>query len=332
MTEPQHDNTEGKPVSPSGGARRLLLRAAMVLAVVAFLSASAGSLLSLFARDSWRLELFCHFRVQYFWLLAAALVVFALRRRWLLLAAAAAFAVANAAQIVPLYFGRDVAATDAAPVRIMSLNVHFLNRDFDAVLDLIRRDKPAVIFLMEVTPAWIEALKVLHKEYPYEQVMPKHDSAGIALYSHYKIVDLEVKKLSQVGLPTLVAGIELPGGRLTLLATHPASPGSAANFRDRNLQLAEVAQLARERSGPVMLVGDMNTTSWSPYFQDMLRVSGLRDSRYGFGVEPTWPWFPLPLRIPIDHCLVSPEVTVLNRRVGPAVGSDHRPILVDFAL
>ena len=38
-----------------------------------------------------------------------------------------------------------------------------------------------------------------------------------------------------------------------------------------------------------MLMGDMNCTSWSPYFQDMLTVSGLRDSRRGFGVEGSWP-------------------------------------------
>jgi endonuclease/exonuclease/phosphatase (EEP) superfamily protein YafD len=38
------------------------------------------------------------------------------------------------------------------------------------------------------------------------------------------------------------------------------------------------------------------------------------------------------LRIPIDHCLVSPSVAIVDRRVGPPVGSDHLPVFVDFAI
>ena len=39
----------------------------------------------------------------------------------------------------------------------------------------------------------------------------------------------------------------------------------------------------------------------------------------------TWP-----SRLPvmaIDHVLVSPELSVSSLRVGPAIGSDHRPVL-----
>ena len=184
---------------------------------------------------------------------------------------------------------------------------------------------------MEVTPGWADAMKVLDQEYPYTEVLPSHSPSGVALYSRYKITDLEVKRIPGIGLPTIVAGIETPRGRMTLVATHPASPGSAEHFEARNMQLAEVAELAAQRSGPVMLVGDLNTTSWSPFFADLLSVSGLRDSRLGYGVEPSWPWFPLPLRIPLDHCLVSPEIAIANRRIGPPIGSDHRPLLVDFS-
>jgi endonuclease/exonuclease/phosphatase (EEP) superfamily protein YafD len=82
-----------------------------------------------------------------------------------------------------------------------------------------------------------------------------------------------------------------------------------------------------------MVLGDLNTTSWSPYFRDLVADSGLLDSRRGFGVEPSWPSFGLPLlRIPIDHGLVSPAVSVLDRRIGPAAGSDHLPLVIDFAL
>jgi endonuclease/exonuclease/phosphatase (EEP) superfamily protein YafD len=291
----------------------------------------AATLAGFNGRQGWRWELLCHFRVQYFWALASACALLALLRHWFLAATALVLATANLAVIVPLYFGpNDLPATDSA-IKILSLNVHFLNRDFEPTLALIRQEKPDVIFLMEFTPAWAEAMKVLDTDYPYSHLIPRHSPAGVALFSRHEITDLQVHELHDVRLPTLIAGIATPHGRLTVLGTHPASPGSAEHFDARNRQMAEVAQLAAERSGPVVVLGDMNCTSWSPYFADLLHVSQLRDSRLGYGVEPTWPWFPLPLRIPIDHGLVSREVSVVNRRVGPAVSSDHRPLLLEVS-
>ncbi len=48
--------------------------------------------------------------------------------------------------------------------------------------------------------------------------------------------------------------------------------------------------------------------------------------------QATWNarrWVP---RIPIDHVVVSPEVKVIARRVGPDVGSDHLPIEATLAI
>jgi endonuclease/exonuclease/phosphatase (EEP) superfamily protein YafD len=58
----------------------------------------------------------------------------------------------------------------------------------------------------------------------------------------------------------------------------------------------------------------------------------LRDSQLGFGVQPSFPTFSWAIRIPIDHCLVSPEVVVLDRKLAPSVGSDHFPVMVELAL
>jgi endonuclease/exonuclease/phosphatase (EEP) superfamily protein YafD len=57
----------------------------------------------------------------------------------------------------------------------------------------------------------------------------------------------------------------------------------------------------------------------------------LRDTRAGFGIQASWPTQIPPLGIPLDHCLVSPELVVLDRRLGPAVGSDHRPVILELA-
>lgn len=86
-------------------------------------------------------------------------------------------------------------------------------------------------------------------------------------------------------------------------------------------------------AGPRLVIGDFNTTSCPPHFQSFTNTAGLRDSRTGSGIQPTWPalWFH-PLQICVDHCLVSPHFIVRNRTTGPNVGSDHYPIIVDLAL
>ena len=67
-----------------------------------------------------------------------------------------------------------------------------------------------------------------------------------------------------------------------------------------------------------MLMGDLNCTSWSPYFQDMLSESGLRGLAAGlWRARGAGRHLPLPLRIPIDHCLMTPDVSIKapqNRR------------------
>ena len=46
----------------------------------------------------------------------------------------------------------------------------------------------------------------------------------------------------------------------------------------------------------------------------------------------SWPAEYCPLGITIDHCLVSPDIEVKQRLVGPDVGSDHLPVIVDLLL
>jgi endonuclease/exonuclease/phosphatase (EEP) superfamily protein YafD len=85
---------------------------------------------------------------------------------------------------------------------------------------------------------------------------------------------------------------------------------------------------------PKILVGDLNTSLWSPYYAHLIRQTGLDNARRGFGLLPTWPaYMPWPfLMIPIDHCLVSPDIGVIKMRTGRNIGSDHLPIVVDMVV
>ena len=69
----------------------------------------------------------------------------------------------------------------------------------------------------------------------------------------------------------------------------------------RNEQLLKLAEFARQTPHPLLLLGDLNLTPWSPYFERLLAGSGLRDSRDGRGLFPTWPVGWPPLWIPVSY-------------------------------
>lgn len=136
--------------------------------------------------------------------------------------------------------------------------------------------------------------------------------------------------LGEIQVASIHAVLERPSGPLHLLATHPLPPGGADYAAWRNEQLANVAHFIGAVEGEAVVIGDLNTTPWSPYFKQLCRDADLRDSAKGFGLQVSWPTFCWPLGIPIDHCLVSPAIGVVDRRTGPNIGSDHSPLIVEL--
>jgi endonuclease/exonuclease/phosphatase family metal-dependent hydrolase len=90
--------------------------------------------------------------------------------------------------------------------------------------------------------------------------------------------------------------------------------------------------LARESTLPVVMLGDLNLTPYAPPFDRLLRDGRLHDAMRGRGWQPTWRAGFWPLALRIDHVLVSPGLCVEEATVGPAVGSDHRPVLARLRL
>ncbi len=74
-------------------------------------------------------------------------------------------------------------------------------------------------------------------------------------------------------------------------------------------------------SGLVREQGDLNAAPWNRHFRRLVKRSGLIDSSKGRGIQPTWPSNNLLLLIPLDHFLHSPEIAVLDKKVGANVGS-----------
>ena len=306
---------------------QLIYKLLVVLLIILWLL----TLISLFGHHVY-LELATHFRLQYALAASICLVLLIVLHSWKLLPFALCCAIINLAYILPYYSAprRYDAKSTTTPLRLMLINVERANRNYAAVTKAVAEARADIIVLQEFTPTWRDQVQGLCAEYPYYEPIPRSDGGGMAIFSRYTLTGVEVLTLDTSTHVAVLARVNVDGTIVSILALHPPAPVRSDKFVNRNRQFTEAVLLLKSISGPKVLIGDLNTTMWSPFFEELVKDSGLRDARLGFGLKPSWP-MPLPslLQIPIDHCLVSDDIEVVAVRTGGPIGSDHRPLIFD---
>jgi endonuclease/exonuclease/phosphatase (EEP) superfamily protein YafD len=268
---------------------------------------------------------------------AAFLAVAALlawQRRLVASVACAALAALAIAPVVPWYFGADPAADDPARrwVRLLVSNVHHSNRDHARLLDLVERENPDVVGLLEVNSQWLRELAPLRAGYPHHYELPGERHEGLSLYSRLPLENARALRLPGAGSALAIAAtLEAAGGDVEFVLAHPMSPIGPQYIRQRNIQIAALAKHAAAAQAPLVLAGDLNLTMWNAAYRPLVTVAGLHNARKGHGIDPTWPALG-PIGVPIDHVLATRDVRLRNFRVLPSIGSDHYPLTTEFSM
>lgn len=302
-----------------------------LLTAAGFVACSA-TLFGFLGRFSWFLDLFSHFRVQYLIGLNILGVFLLVARRFKTAAVFFAFASINLGFVLPLYLDGHVAESERAGIlRAMLINVNTRLGDAERVKHTIQEFDPDIIVLEEINARWVLDLQWLDNSHPHSRVQPREDNFGIGLFSKHPLAKSSIVYIGDASVPSIVATIDIGLHKLGVIATHPPPPWGAAYSRWRNEQLEELPGYISS-SLPLILLGDLNVTPWNHHFRKLLKRAELIDSSEGRGIQPTWPNYNPLLWIPIDQCLHSRDVTVLNKRIGADVGSDHYPVIVDFAI
>ena len=278
------------------------------------------------------------FRYQYFWLFLLSTSFFALvkKKKWIALCLVGS--ICNGIIVVPLiYFPRsenNLSREDktAPPVRVFMANVQRSNHEHRYLLEILRRLQPDVVGVLEVNELWARSLNSLNDIYPYRRIVTRSDNFGIGVMSRYPIKNPAVLNFADRPLPSLSLDIEVKEGRvLHILLTHPVPPISSRWFELRNRLLTEIAQYitAIEEKKDIVVIGDFNVTQFSPFYDDFIEASGLRNASDGYGFCPTWPSF-LPIRIPLDHAFVEKDAIISDYEVMSNICSDHYPFYLVY--
>ncbi|HHP7232345.1 MAG TPA: endonuclease/exonuclease/phosphatase family protein [Xenococcaceae cyanobacterium] len=283
------------------------------------------------------IEFTINFKLQYLLLGLFTSFFWFLTHRYTWLLVSLLCVLLNLIAIAPWYFStpNQVIANSQEPtLRLLAFNVLHGNTRYQDAIALVEQEQPDIAAFLEASPPWDTELTALSQIFPY------HFSAKKIQIEIYSKIPLNNPQIQVYGnfRGWVIANLNIADNNITFVATHAYPQLFFGDWgwelRNQHLQ-AGIGKNLGQIEQPTIVIGDLNTTMWSPQYKTMIRHSQLHNTRQGFGILPTQsvllpqiPW----LSIPLDHCLVSDDFVVTQMRTGKNIGSDHLPIIVDVVL
>ena len=227
------------------------------------------------------------------------------------------------------WVGRPNLSTTPGGIRVMAYNLWIDNPKIDAIEQSIRYEDPDILFLSEISSATMDDLR-RRLDYPHNY---RSTGGNNALFSRYPILDATTNAL---GIKTpgrafnLVATLQVKNETVTVIGVHPPIPVIRKLFHIRNQQLDTLIHTSQALEGKLIVLGDFNTTPWSPYWERFERKSQLQNAGRGQWLWATW-YFNQTLKaryikIPIDH-IMTRGFKPMKTWTGMTGGSDHKPVI-----
>ena len=286
------------------------------------------------AQYSWLIDLLCNFQVLLFWAMLLGCILFLALRKWRTLIVLGCVTAFSGWLVFSIYLPAKRSSSNSS-LSVLSCNVYHENNDYDQFSKLVREVDPDIFVVLEFTPKWQIALQPFEKSYPFRITEPRVFGAGVGVYSRVELLDKRVFELIDSSIhdcPVIKTRIKLNNRSIHLFTVHTLSPRYPDFKKIRDQEIDALADLVNDFQGEKIVAGDFNATTWLPSMRRFLKYSGLKDSRQGFGIQPTWPQSMVISRIPIDHVFISEGIEVHKRTVLGNVGSDHFPILIEVSL
>ena len=297
------------------------------------------SMLSFATSLHWTGEVLSNFRVQF---LIASLVLWLVSVMAREIVATLVLLVCIGTHLYPIgpYLNLAPPAAIAAPwtdkTRILTLNLDGDDSDVGKVRKLVYTESPDVIVFTELYgPAHRTFFNELRKDWPYRLGPVFENPHEVLVMSRIPYVNAQVTRSRRSG--NMVRIVRFCPDKdtahddcFTLIAAHPIrTQAHEPHQLWRNATLGVVAKAASKEDGRVIVAGDLNVTPWSPAFAALTEKGQLSDTGLGRGLTATWMTDNPLFGLWIDHILVGKCITVDQHRLGPAVGSDHYPVIAD---
>lgn len=304
---------------------------------------AAGTLLSATDFNEWWIRIWDFPRLQILIALVAtgaALWVIDRRSRPWLPVVLAALSIWQAYRIFPYTALADPEVKQIASAEakmpgcftVLSFNVLQTNRAYDRTAKLIRDVDPDILLLMETDRAWVDAMAPMLKRYPGQLHRPLSNTYGMIFATRMPMRDGSVQDIAEPDTPSMFATLRAGKQVFRMIALHPRPPTVGQDSEERDAEIVLAANYARSLAMPAITIGDFNDVAWSDTTRLFQELGGFLDPRIGRGTYATFPADMTWLGWPLDYLFVTKEFVVADMQVGPAIGSDHRPVIARLCL
>jgi len=217
---------------------------------------------------------------------------------------------------------------------LMVSNVFMKNKKSSKLLQLVEKNNPDILLVLETNSRWEKALSPLEIKYKHTIKYPLENTYGMILFSNIDIQDSKISFLINDDVPSIHANLVLKKSNFKISCLHPRppAPDEAKTSKLRDKELLLVANKVENNSSPCIVLGDLNDVAWSDTTKEFQRTSKLLDPRKGRGFFNTFNANIPILRWALDHIFFSKEFKLLKMKRLPHIGSDHFPILIELGI
>ncbi|MNQ56696.1 hypothetical protein D3C85_708260 [compost metagenome] len=227
--------------------------------------------------------------------------------------------------------GAALPREDAPTLTLYSANLWAPNTDVEAIARSIVEADADIVVLVELGDGPAAQLDRVLAGYPHRLLNARVDrpsgAARAAIASRYPLTAIADRP---DGLVSVSAVAQTPLGPINIIGAHLTRPWPFQHQWGQINQATALAAIRRDMNGPVIAAGDFNSVSSARIGRQIQAETGLIPAP---GWPGTWPSvLPPAFAMTIDQVWRSPDLALLERKLGRKNGSDHRPVITRFTL
>lgn len=218
----------------------------------------------------------------------------------------------------------------ADDLKVIQFNVWHENTDPRTAVRWLLDQDADIVFLEEGGGRAIPVIKALQTYYPFSVSCAGKRACDSWIFSRKRMIARSGLYQEGPGLSGAWATLADPGGAFTVVGAHYVWPVPAGPQQAQTQRLTETA--ARFDKTSLIVAGDFNSTPWSFTLKRQDKALGLDRRTRALASWPSGRFSrlldaPAPF-LPIDHVYAGRAWTTVSVERGPALGSDHRPVVV----
>lgn len=221
--------------------------------------------------------------------------------------------------------------TDQDAVTLYTHNMLYNTANEQEVAAQARANSADIVALQEVLPDQIETVR---QELSFRDVYMSDCDCSVnedelALVTRYPIIEAETVNVDIRGGQIINVRLDVEGSPLRVFVVHLPVPIVPSTYATRERGFARLSELLESVNEPVVIMGDFNTTQWSPSLR-RFSASNERLVNVVNNGSSAISWcdrFVSLACLRIDHVFVDTQIEILSSEVGLSSGSDHRAII-----